>query len=198
MELNACWKETRWRLRCHEGIVNNIPKENYLPMPLPIPSDYADNLGRRSKMVIKDIFPPPLKMILNTYYSLPGQLQPPRPSPQSDAPPRRPSVPTRRQQQCYVTRVVMADKTTVERSAEKVCMEESTESKMEPELGELELSSAGTGLEATGQQCLSNWEMERTTVDGCLLVDGSSDLGETTFSLEELVIWTQTESSFAS
>ena len=41
---------------------------------------------------------------------------------------------------------------------EKVCMEENTEGKTEPELGELESSSAGTGFEAPGQQCLSNWE----------------------------------------
>ena len=74
------------------------------------------------------------------------------------------------------------------------CMEEKNEGKMEPELGELESSSAGTGLGAPRQQCLSNWEMERTTVDRCLLVDGSSDLGETTFSLEKLVIGTQPDS----
>ena len=63
-------------------------------------------------------------------------------------------------------------------------------------------SSTGTGFEAPGQQCLLNWEMERTTVDGCQLVDGNSDLGENTFSLEELVIGTQTDrqtsASFAS
>ena len=74
--------------------------------------------------------------------------------------------------------------------------------KIEPELGELESSSAGAGLESPGQQCFSNWEMELTTVDGCVLVDGSSDLGENTFSLEELVIGTQPDSqnsaSFAS
>ena len=44
--------------------------------------------------------------------------------------------------------------------------------------------------------------MERTTVDNCSLVDGSLDLGETNFSLEEFVIGTQTDSqnsiSFAS
>ena len=40
--------------------------------------------------------------------------------------------------------------------------------------------------------------MERTTVDGCLLVDGSSDLGGTSFSLEEFDIGTKTERSFAS
>ena len=73
-------------------------------------------------------------------------------------------------------------------------MEESTEGKMEPEPGELESSSAGTGFEAPGQQCRSNWEMKRTTVDDCLLVDGSSDMGGNAFSLEELVIGTQTDS----
>ena len=46
---------------------------------------------------------------------------------------------------------------------------------MNPEPGELESPSAGTGLEAPGQHCLSKWEMERTTVDGCSLVDGSLD-----------------------
>ena len=73
---------------------------------------------------------------------------------------------------------------------------------MEPELGELESSSAGTGFKAPGQQCLSNWEMEQTTVDGCPPANGSLDLGETPFSLEELVIGTQPDSqiltSFAS
>ena len=73
-------------------------------------------------------------------------------------------------------------------------MEEIIEGKMEPELGKLKSSLTGKGLEAPGQQCLSNWEMERTTVDGCLLVDGSSDVGETTFSLEDFVIGTQPDS----
>ena len=80
-----------------------------------------------------------------------------------------------------------------------VCMEVNTEGRMHPEPGELEPSltgtgqlespSAGTGFEAPGQQCLSNWEMEQTsTVDGCLLVGVSSNLGKTIFPLEELVI----------
>ena len=64
---------------------------------------------------------------------------------------------------------------------------------MDPEPGELELSSAGTGFEAPRQQCLLNWEMERTTVDDCLL-DGNSNLRENIFFLEELVIGTQTDS----
>ena len=55
---------------------------------------------------------------------------------------------------------------------------------MDLELGELESSSADTGFEVPGQQYLSNWEMERTTVDGCSLVDGSSEMGANTFPLE--------------
>ena len=115
MELKACWNETRWLLRCHESIVNNIPEEYCPPMPLLIYPDYADNLGRRSKMATKVILPSPLKMILNTYYPLPSPSQPRRPSPQCDTPPRRPSAQSPPQQQCSVTRVVTAGKTTVER-----------------------------------------------------------------------------------
>ena len=73
-------------------------------------------------------------------------------------------------------------------------MEENIKGKMNPEPRELESSSAGTGFEAPGQQCLLNWEIERTTVDDCLLVDGTSDLGVNIFSFEELVIGTQTDS----
>ena len=137
----------RLLLRCHECIVNNISEEYCPPMLLPIPSDYADTLERISKMAIKGVLPLPLKMILNTYYPLPSQPQPPRPLPQCDAPPRRLSIQSTPQQQCSATRMVTAEKTTVERSAEKKCIEESTEGKMEPELGELESSSsAGTDL----------------------------------------------------
>ena len=60
---------------------------------------------------------------------------------------------------------------------------------MEPERGELKSSLAGTGLKAPGEQCLSSWEMQQTTVDDSLLVDGSSNLEKTTFSLEGLVYW---------
>ena len=81
-------------------------------------------------------------------------------------------------------------------------MEERTKGKMEPELGKLEPSSPGMGLEVPGQQCLLNRKMEQTTVDDCSLVDGSSDLGKTTFSLEKFVVGmkidSQTSTSFAS
>ena len=80
-----------------------------------------------------------------------------------------------------------------------VCMKGNTKGRMDSEPDELEPSSAGTGqlespsastsFEAPEQQCLSNWEMEQTsTVDGCLFVGVSSNLGQTIFSLEELVI----------
>ena len=78
-------------------------------------------------------------------------------------------------------------------------MEGHNEEGMDPEPGELEPSSAGTGqlespsagtgFEAPGEQCLSNWEMEQiSTVDGCLLVGAGLDLGKNVFSLEALVV----------
>ena len=88
LELEVCWNESMWLLRYHEWIINSIPEEYFPPMPLPIPPDYAENLARRSKIVIKSILSPPLKMVLNTYYPLPSQPQPPRPLPQCDGPPR--------------------------------------------------------------------------------------------------------------
>ena len=69
----------------------------------------------------------------------------------------------------------------------RVCMKERTEGKMEFERGALESQRAGTCPGAPGQQRLLSWEMQRSTADGCLLVDGSSDLGEIT-SLEDVVI----------
>ena len=54
-----------------------------------------------------------------------------------------------------------------------VNMEEKDEGRMNPELTELKPPSAGTGIEATGQQCPPNegtWETGRTIADGYLLV----------------------------
>ena len=59
---------------------------------------------------------------------------------------------------------------------------------MDPERGALESLLADTDLEASGQQRLSSWEMHQTTVDDCLLVDGSLYLGEPPFSLEDFII----------
>ena len=66
----------------------------------------------------------------------------------------------------------------------RVCMDKRTESKMEPERGALESSSAGTDPEAPVQQRLSSWEMQRNTADGCSLVDVSLELGETLLPLK--------------
>ena len=57
----------------------------------------------------------------------------------------------------------------------------SNEGKMDPERGELESSSAGTGLETPGQQCLPNektWETGRTIADDILTACvGSNQVG---------------------
>ena len=76
----------------------------------------------------------------------------------------------------------------------RVYTEGNNEGSMDPEQGQLESLSAGTGFEKPGQQCLPNWEMGRTTVDDCLLVGVSSNLGGNIFSLSELVIGTRTDS----
>ena len=61
-----------------------------------------------------------------------------------------------------------------------VDMEKEEEGRTNPEPTELELSSAGTGLETPGQQCPPNGETGRTTTDGCLLVGTDSNHGEDT------------------
>ena len=61
---------------------------------------------------------------------------------------------------------------------------------MDPERSQLESPSAGTDFEIPGQQCLPNWEIGQTTVDGCLLAGVSSSLGGNTFSLAEIIIGT--------
>ena len=56
----------------------------------------------------------------------------------------------------------------------------SIEGKMEPERGELESPSAGTGLETPGQQCPPNertWEQGRTTAACFLTAGGGSSQG---------------------
>ena len=62
-----------------------------------------------------------------------------------------------------------------------VCVKlENNEGKMDPERGELESSSAGTGLETPGQQCPANegiWKTERTTADGILTAGVGSNQG---------------------
>ena len=59
------------------------------------------------------------------------------------------------------------------------------EGRMDPERGELESSSAGTGLETPGQQCPSNegtWDQGRTTAAGFLTAGVGSNQGGNIFS----------------
>ena len=64
-----------------------------------------------------------------------------------------------------------------------VCVNlEINEGEMDPERGELESSSAGTGFETPGQQCPPNegiWETGRTTADGILTAAWVQTKGET-------------------
>ena len=67
---------------------------------------------------------------------------------------------------------------------------ENNEGKMDPERGELESSSAGTGLKTPGQQCLPNegtWGTRRTTVDGFLTAGVGSNQGGNIFLPKEHV-----------
>ena len=93
----------------------------------------------------------------------------------------------------------------VERSAKNVCIEENTESRMDPESGQLESSLAGTGqLESQSAGSVlkhpdsgvsrTGRSNKPSTADGCLPVGVSSNLWKTFFSLEEHVIRTQTDS----
>ena len=69
-------------------------------------------------------------------------------------------------------------------------MEEKYEGRMNPEPTELELSSAGTGIETSGQQCPPNegtWETGRTIADGYLLVGMGSNQGGDISSPKERV-----------
>ena len=68
-----------------------------------------------------------------------------------------------------------------------VSMEEKDEGRMNPEPTELESTSAGTGLEAPGQQCPPKGETRRTTADGYLLVGMGSNQGGDTSSPTERV-----------
>ena len=60
-------------------------------------------------------------------------------------------------------------------------MEEKDEGRMNPEPTELELRSAGMGLETPGQQCPPNGETGRTTADGYFLVGVGLNSGGDTF-----------------
>ena len=67
MEIEACLDEVDWMIRCHNCAAFNCPQEEYPPRPLPIPSDYIDNLQSRLAKVKRGILPPSLKVVLKTY-----------------------------------------------------------------------------------------------------------------------------------
>ena len=60
-------------IRYHNCAANICSGEEYPARPLPIPSDYIDNLQSRLINVKKGILPPTLKIILKTYYYLPAR-----------------------------------------------------------------------------------------------------------------------------
>ena len=72
-----------------------------------------------------------------------------------------------------------------------VCFKlENNEGRMDPERGELESPSAGTGLETPGQQCPPNegtWETGRTTADGFLTAGVGSNQRGSIYSPTERV-----------
>ena len=78
-----------------------------------------------------------------------------------------------------------------------VCVQlENNEGKIDPERGELESPSAGTGLETPGQQCPPNegtWDQGRTTADGflaraCVQIRGEAFLHPRNAWTRELVL----------
>ena len=85
-----------------------------------------------------------------------------------------------------------------------VCVKlENNESKMDPERGELEPPSAGTGLETPGQQCPPNeetWDQGRTIADGFLTAGVGSNQGGRISSPTECVdtrAYTKSTATFA-
>ena len=74
----------------------------------------------------------------------------------------------------------LKDATSMPRQKVSNLINENEEGRMDPERGELESSSAGTGLETPGQQCPPNegkWETGRTTADGILTAGVGSNQG---------------------
>ena len=81
-----------------------------------------------------------------------------------------------------------------------VCVKLENNEGEDPERGELELPSAGTGLETPGQQCLPNegtWETGRTTADGYLTAGVGSNQGGSIYSLTERVGTTKSTTTSA-
>ena len=76
LELEAYQEKIIWMIRCHNCEALNRPQEGYPARPLPMPSNYVDNLQSRLVKVKQGILPPTLKMILKTYYPPPTSPAP--------------------------------------------------------------------------------------------------------------------------
>ena len=76
----------------------------------------------------------------------------------------------------------------------RVGIKRNDEGRMDPDSGELESPSAGTGFETPGQQCLLNWEIGRTTYAGCSSVGVGSNFGGNTFPLADISVGRQADS----
>ena len=71
-ELEACFEEVSWSIRCYNCEVLGCPQEEYPARLLPtLPPSYEDNLQSRLIRAQKGIFPASLKMILKSEYQLP-------------------------------------------------------------------------------------------------------------------------------
>ena len=84
----------------------------------------------------------------------------------------------------------LKDATSMPRQKVNNLINEIEEGRMDPERGELESSSAGTGLETPGQQCPPNegiWETGRTIADGILTAGVRSNQGGSISSPTECV-----------
>ena len=73
LELKACLDEIDWTKRCHNCTANNCSEEEHPARPIPVPPGCIDILQSRLVKVNKGVLPPSLKMILKTYYHLPGR-----------------------------------------------------------------------------------------------------------------------------
>ena len=78
LELEACQQEIVWVIRCHNCEALNRPQEEYRAKPLPLTPNYIDNLHSRLIKVQQGVWPPTLKMILETRYNLPPPTTLPR------------------------------------------------------------------------------------------------------------------------
>ena len=66
LELEACFEEVSWSIRCYNCEVLGCPQEEYPARLLPtLPPNYEDNLQSRLIMAQKGILFASLKMILN-------------------------------------------------------------------------------------------------------------------------------------